>query len=97
MPHVAASIAHISPWAAMDAPIHAPAPAMPAATQPVPAAGQLNQHEIMQREGPLEKEHKKELMQLLEEACRQVLVHITSRILILSALAHSMSHIVLRT
>ena len=36
-------------------------------------------------------------MQLLEEACRQVHVHITSRILILSALVHSMSHSMSRT
>jgi len=95
VPHVAASIAHISPWAAMDAAIHAPAPAMPAATQPVPATGQLNQQELMQREGHRKKEHKKELMQLLEEACRQVLVHIKSRLLTLSALVHSMLRTVL--
>lgn len=81
----------------MDVAIHAPAPAVPAATQPVPATGQLNPHEIMQREGPPEKEHKKEPMQLLEEACRQVLVNITSRFLILSVLAYSTSHIVSRT
>ena len=81
----------------MDAPIHVPAPAVVAAIQYVPATGQLNQHEIMPREGFSKEEYKKEPMQLLEDACRQVLVHIKSPVLILSALMHSMSHSILRT
>lgn len=71
VPDAAAVVTRISPLASLDTPAHVPAPA--AAMQSALTAGPLQEADPMVWQTASKEEHRAELMQLLEDACRQAL------------------------
>ena len=76
VPGTAAALTRISPWASLDTPSRVPARA--AAMRPALAAGPLQEADPMTWRTTPKEEHRAELMQLLEDACRQALKDLSS-------------------
>ena len=74
VPYIPPAAARISPWAAMDAPADASARA---AAPPLMIARAACRAELVALPQPCKEEHRAQLVQLLEDACRRAPAHHT--------------------